>query len=187
MSTGPRPRAVAFADDERTASFVARSWAAFTALGAGLVLIALGAEHVAAHTVVGVTLLAFGLAELGWSLAALRGPVPVPRTALGVLLVGGAGWVVLAPGVVGVGTADVAAAGLQLLGAVLVAIASRTSAHVPVPETHPVRRLGLMAVGALAVAALTVPGLASTEAGAHAQPHGSHGFPRLGGHAGHGG
>lgn len=192
MSTGPRPSTVAFADDERTATFVARSWAALAALGAGLVLLALGAEHVTAHPLVGAALLGVGAAELLWSLAAMRGPLPLPRTTLGVLLVGAVGWVLAAPAVGTLGAAELTAVGLQLLAAVLVAVASRTttSAPDPVARSHPLGRLGLLAAGALAIAALTVPGLAATDAGAHAQPHGSHGlpgFPGLGGHAGHGG
>ena len=73
---------------ERTGTLAARTWAADAALGAGLVLFALGAEHLGDHLVIAAVLITWAAAETLWAVLALRGPVPLPRSALAVLLVG---------------------------------------------------------------------------------------------------
>ncbi|QHT56632.1 hypothetical protein GXP71_11415 [Cellulomonas sp. H30R-01] len=177
---------------ESPAAVVLRVGAADATLGAGLVLVALGAEHMGHAPVVAVAAVVLGLAQLVWACAALRGPVPLPRAALAVLLVGGAGWLVVQPATgEPLGHADVAVAGLQVGAALLVAgglrLARDGGARRRAPAGALVQLVALV-VGAGLVAAVTVPALAATDAGAHAQPHGSHGLPGLpglGGHAGH--
>lgn len=177
---------------ESSAAVVLRVGAADATLGAGLVLVALGAEHVRHAPVVAVAALVLGLAQLAWACAALRGAVPLPRTALAALLAGGAGWLVVQP-TTGepLGHADAAVAGLQVAAALLVAGGLRLGRDGDAARRAPagalVQLLALV-VGAGLVAVVTVPALAATDAGAHAQPHGSHGLPDLpglGGHAGH--
>ena len=181
---GDGPRVVAFAPGEGTRAFVGRTGSAYAALGAGLVLIALGSQHVGSHRTLGVALVALGAAELAWAVAALRGPAPLPRAVLAVLLVGAVGWLASAVTTVGtLGLADVAAVSLQLAGAVLLAIGLRPTAS---PRSAgPFARLAVLAVGSLVAAAITVPGLAATEAGAAAP--GMPGMPGMGAmHGGHG-
>ena len=169
---------------ESTRAYLSRTWSAYAALGAGLVLLALSSEHLGDHLLLGIGLAVLGGAEVLWAVAGLRGPAPWPRVALGVLLVGGAGWLVVAAG----GTlsgADAAAGGLQLGAAILLAVGiSRVPADPPPPDPEPanaVGRLLVLAVGSLVVAAITVPGLAATDAGDQAHMpgmssmHGMHG------------
>ncbi|WP_426593043.1 hypothetical protein ACPPVS_15005 [Cellulomonas sp. McL0617] len=161
---------------ESARSFIGRTWSAYAALGAGLVLLALASEHLAGHLTLGVALAALGMAELLWAVLALRGPAPAPRTALAVLLVGGGGWLgasVLVDGVLS--GADLAAGALQLVAAVLLAVALRPVLVVtvvgspePVVETSPAgngTRLAALTLGSLLFASITVPGLAATDAG----------------------
>lgn len=177
---GP-PRA-AFDAGESTRAFVGRTGAAYTALGGGLVLLALGSEHLAHHLALGVLLVATGAAELAWAVLALRGPAPLPRAALATLLAGAVGWLVAGVSVTGtLGLADVAAVGLQLGAAVLLAVGLRPGGSAR--SAGPAARLVVLAVGSLVAAAITVPGLASTDAGAAAP-----GMPGMHGsmHHGHG-
>ncbi|MDC7120746.1 hypothetical protein OMK64_04260 [Cellulomonas fimi] len=174
------------------AAVALRVGAADATLGVGLVLVALGAEHLRHAPVVAVAAVALGVAELVWACAALRGPVPLPRAALAVLLVGGAGWLVVQPATgEPLGHADVAVAGLQVAAALLVAGGLRLGRDDGAGRrapAGPLAQLVALVVGAGLVAVVTVPALAATDAGAHAQPHGSHGLPGLpglGGHAGH--
>lgn len=174
----------AFAPDEGLRAFVGRTGSAYAALGGGLVLVALGSEHVAHHLALGVALVALGAAELVWAVAALRGPTPLPRVALAVLLGGAVGLLVAAVTVAGaLGLADVAVVVLQLTAAVLLAVGQRTTGASA--SATPVARLAVLAVGSLLVAAITVPGLAATAAGAAAP--GMPGMPGMGSvHHGHG-
>ncbi|MEZ0449018.1 hypothetical protein [Cellulomonas sp. ICMP 17802] len=173
------PAVPAFATQEGTRAFVGRTGSAYAALGGGLVLIALGSEHLGHHPGLGVALAVVGVAELGWAVAALRGPAPLPRAALATLLGGAVGWLVAAVAVTGsLGPADVAAAVLQLGAAVLLAVGLR-----PGPSGRsagPLVRLGVLALGSLLAATITVPGLASTDAGAAAP--GMPGMPGMGSH-----
>lgn len=164
---------------EGARAFIGRTWSAYAALGAGLVLLALAAEHLAAHLALGVALAALGVAEVLWAVLALRGPAPAPRTALAVLVVGGAGWLLTAVLVDGaLSGADVAAGVLQLAGAVLLAVTLRPALVVVVVEEEPAdvapteagtgTRLAALTLGSLLFATITVPGLAATDAGDHA-------------------
>ncbi|WP_456787500.1 hypothetical protein [Cellulomonas sp. P5_C5] len=167
--------------DEGGRAFAGRTGAAYAALGGGLVLVALGAEHLGHHSLLGVTAAVLGAAEIGWAVAALRGPAPLPRLALATLVVGAVGWLVSATATGPLGLADVTAAGLQLVAAILLAVAVRPAAAATRP-TRPLTRLGILALGSLVTATLTVPGLAATEAGTQAP-----GMPGMGSsHHGHG-
>ena len=181
---------------------VTLAWAAFAVSGAGLVNIALGAEHWDRSVTWGAGLTAVGLAQLGWALLSLAAARPLAaRGAIGALLLTTAGWaVVVAQGLVptggGPGTtgstvpapltaADVAVVVLGLVGAGTVALLDRTrrtaSAVPQVRPTRPHRSAGTgralagWAVGAAFAAAVATPGLAATEAGAAAVPHGTTG------------
>jgi hypothetical protein len=162
----------------------ARTGAATAALGLGLLAAALGAEHVAAHPLVGVPLVALAAAALTWSVLALRGPVPGVAGTVAALLVTGPA-VLLSPLPAGSvpGLAEAAGATLALGAAITLALGVRLghARHAP----RPWGQLGALALAALLVATITVPGLAATEAGARAVPHGSHGLPAE--HAHHGG
>lgn len=164
-----------------------RTWAALGALGFGLVACGIGAGHLEHHLVVGIALAVVGLAAVGWSLPALRGPAPVPRIAVAALLVAGPAALLSSPATATVTTAAEGAALVLALGsAILLALGTRAA-------SAPGRRralggrgqVGVLAAGALLVALVTVPGLAATDAGAHAVPHGSHGLPAETGHGGH--
>lgn len=166
-----------------------RVWPALGTLGLGLLVCGIGAGHLAHHLAVGVALAALGLVALVWSVAVLRGPTRTPRAAVGALAVTGPAVLLTAPLT---GTRPTAAEGaalvLALVSAVLVALGERTAAD-PAPRRDrapgPLGQVGVLASGALLVALVTVPGLAATEAGAHAVPHGSHGLPAEEHHPGH--
>jgi hypothetical protein len=164
-----------------------RTWAALGALGFGLVANGIGAGHLEHHLAVGVALAAVGLVAGGWALLALRGPAPAPRVAVAALLVAGPVALLSSP-LTGTATtaAEAAALVLALGSAILLALGAR-AAGAP-GRRRPLGgrgQAGVLAAGALLVALVTVPGLAATEAGAHAVPHGSHGLPAETGHAGH--
>lgn len=174
----PEP-AAATGPAEGLREFGARTGAAYAALGAGLVLLALGSEHLRHHPAVAVGLVVLGGAEAAWSVLALRGPVPVARAALATLLVGAVAWLVVGTSITGaLGLSDAAAVGLQLLAGVLLAVAVRPSE--PVRGAGPFARVAVLAVASLVVATITVPGLAATDAGAHAH------MPGMAGMSGHG-
>lgn len=192
-ATGP---AVAGAVPARTAPggegalvLATREWAALGTLGLGLLACGIGAGHLAHHLAVGVALTVLGLVALGWSLIALRGPARAPRAAVGTLLVAGPAVLLTAPLT---GTQPSAAEGAALVlalgSAILLALGERAAATpAPRPRRTPgaLGQVGVLASGALLVALVTVPGLAATEAGAHAVPHGSHGLPAEQHHPGH--
>lgn len=165
-------------------------WAALPVAGAGLVEIALGAEHLRLSAVWGVALVALGALQIGWSLRALAATEPpLARTVVLVLPGLAVGWLALvvlglppddgSPG--GLTAADAAVSGLQLLGAAALAVLVRggdRAAEVAARRTSGRRTaVGLVgwAAAALVASAITTPGLASTDAGEHAVPHGGHG------------
>jgi len=165
-----------------------RQWASLAALGLGLVACGVGAGHLEHHLPVGVALSALGLVALGWGVLALRGPAPVPRAAAGVALASGPA-VLLSSPLTGTATtaAEAAALVLGLAAGILLALGQRAGTAPGARRRAPggAGQAGTLAAGALLVALVTVPGLAATEAGAHAVPHGSHGLPAETGHAGH--
>ncbi len=174
---------------ESTAAFVTRTWGAVAALGTGLVLIGLGAEHLEHHVAASLLLLPLGAASLATAVLALRG---AGRHLLaGGPLVAAAGAAALLVGLATAqaGTAELAALGLGVTGGALLAAAHRLSAAPDAGSGTTAAagsgvwgRLALLAVGALLASAGTVTGLAATEAGEHAVPHGLHGLG--GGHHG---
>ena len=167
-------------------SDVARCWAGFASLGAGLVHFAVVTEHLAEWWLFGAFFIGIGVLQIGWAVLALaRDRMPVPRAiaALNASVVGL--WVVTrtvglpvgpdrwAPEAVGV--ADVVCTALQAVVVVLVLAAVRAPREARAPHLTAGVRLALLGVGAVAMAAVTTPALAATEAGEHAHPHGEHG------------
>ncbi|WP_282946179.1 hypothetical protein [Cellulomonas endometrii] len=181
------PGAGAAATAEGALEQTARLWAGLGALGLGLVTEGVAAGHLARHPGAGVALAAVGLAVLGWAVAALRGPVRGPAAAVGALLLVGPAVLLAAPLTQTRPTAAEAAALALGLGTAIALALGRRAATAPGPRRAlgPRGQAGVLAAGALLVALVTVPGLAATEAGAHAVPHGSHGLPAEQGHAGH--
>jgi hypothetical protein len=163
---------------------VARCWAGFASLGAGLVHLAVVREHFDESALFGVFFLVTGTLQIGWAMVALaRDRMPLPRLVavaeVGVILLWGVSRTVGLP--VGpevwtpeaAGRADVLCVALELVtvGAIVAWVALTRSAD------HPVRAgryLALVGAGALVVAAMTTPALAATDAGDHAHPHGGH-------------
>jgi hypothetical protein len=74
-----------------------------------------------------------------------------------------------------VGVADVVCAALEATVVVLMLAAVHVPREARPPQLTAGVRLALLGVGALAMAAVTTPALAATEAGEHAHPHGEHG------------
>lgn len=169
-----------------------RSWPVFAALGAGIVLIAVGAGAMGAPTwgiAAAAALVGGGLAALVWAVAALRtGRMPVPGVALSAALgLVAASGVVLASGAAS--AASISA--LPLLAAdvfaLVVAIGAaatlrsrradaaggrRDRAEAARSARRPAVAVIGMLVGATLVAALATPALAGTRAGEQAVPHG---------------
>jgi hypothetical protein len=167
---------------------VARCWAGFASLGAGLIHIAVVREHLAEVPVLGVSFIVVGLAQVGWALWTLSRdtvPVPVPTAAITLCFI--AAWAMsrtvgllnpLTAVPEPVGVADVLCVGLEvaLIGCVLVAMPRAARARVdadqrPVRSATSARGLALLAAGALAVSALATPAMAATAAGEHAHDH----------------
>ncbi len=165
-------------------SDVARCWAGFALLGAGLIHVAVVREHLAFSPVHGTFFIVVGTAQLLVALVILaRDRVPfanlVIASQLGLIAfwaasrttgvpIGPAAWTPEP-----VGTADLLSVALQLLAVVAV-----LAAVVPGRRRvrgRPGRWLLAIGAGALAVAALTTPALASTAAGEHTHHHGGHG------------
>lgn len=162
-----------------------RSWPMLAALGAGLVLLALGAG---AGEALQPALVVLGVAALGWAVLALRaGRAIAPVVVLAV----SAAFLVGAGALVGSGTAadaDVAAGPLAATSAFVVVVAvacglalrrRRDPRWAARPEGSSTagfdrRTLVGLVVGAALVSALATPALAGTEPGDHAVPHGSH-------------
>jgi hypothetical protein len=169
-------------------SDVARCWAGFASLGAGLVHLAVVREHLAEWWLLGAFFVAVGALQVGWAVLALgRDHAPAPRTIAtlnaGVLVlwavtrsvglpVGPERWTAEA-----VGLADVVCAALEVVVVGLLLAALRVPRDGRQMHLAAGARLALLGVGALAMAAVTTPALAATEAGEHAHPHGAHGSP----------
>jgi hypothetical protein len=172
---------------------LARTWPMLSALGGGLVLLALAAG---AGGTAGVALAGTGIAGLGWGLLSLRaGRAIAPAVALGV----GAAVLVGAGALVGTGLAastGVAVGPLVAASAFIGVVAvhsafvvrrgsraaARTIPHptgpadaAPQPAVDGRLSLAGLVAGALLVAGLATPALAATEAGELAVPHGEHG------------
>lgn len=165
------------------------AWAAFTVAGAGLVELGLAAGHRTAHPVWGAVLTTLGLGQVAWALLCLaRARAVAAGPTAFALVASAAAWsVAVAQGLVPDATAatraltpaDASLVTLQLVGALTLAALvrrERAGAAVTARSTaHPRWSLVGWAFGAVFAAALTTPGLAATEAGAQAVPHGTHG------------
>lgn len=175
---------------EGTGVFAARTWGGYAALGTGLVLLALGSEHLDHHVAASVLLLPLGAAAIAVAVLALRGGGRHLRVGGPVVAAAGAAGILTGLATAQAGTAEVTALGLGVVGGALLAAAGRPGAA-PVPPAADARtaarrawgRLALLSAGALLASAATVNGLAATEAGEHAVPHGLHGLVG-GGHHG---
>lgn len=170
---------------------VARCWAGFASLGAGLVHLAVVQEHLAEWWLYGAFFAVVGAAQILWGLGALaRDRAPLLRlvaagnialvalwaiTRTVGLPIGPEPWTAEAAG-----RADVLCVVLEIGTVLALAATARTHSRraraTAVPMTH--RGLGagrfvaLMFAGALAVSAITTPALAATESGQHS--HGMH-------------
>jgi hypothetical protein len=169
-------------------SDVARCWAGFASLGAGLVHLAVVREHLAEWWLFGAFFVVVGALQVGYAVLALaRDRAPAPRSVAAVnaglivlwavtravgLPVGPERWTPEA-----VGVADVLCAVLEVVVVGLLVAAVRVPRHGRPLHLAAGARLALLGVGALAMAAVTTPALAATEAGEHAHPHGQHGSP----------
>ncbi|PJI93620.1 hypothetical protein [Luteimicrobium subarcticum] len=166
---------------ERTTTVRTPSWAtttalAFVVLGAALVNLALVGDQ-GGSALLAVPLV-LGLAELGLALVALRGGrVPAGRTVGPVLAAAGAGWLALAGALHEViGTADAAAALLQVGAGVAVTIAARradarsgSSPRASVPSgRRTAGQLSVLLLTAVVVASVAGAGMSATPAGSEA-------------------
>lgn len=169
-----------------------RLWLAFSALGAGLIHLAVGAG---APFPLSVLLVGFGVAELGWGAATLyAGRVVLQRVALGATLVPVAVWATTATLGSGLGV-TAASTGLPIfpmfvaslfnvfLGVSLAVMARRhsnpaTTGSAEAPASG-WKFMTALILGGLIVSGLTTPALAATNAGLYATPHGSHTVPAL--------
>ncbi|MCM6762385.1 hypothetical protein NB037_08135 [Rathayibacter sp. ZW T2_19] len=139
---------------------IVRGWAAFGALGAGLVHLSLASVRGDAAL---VPLVALGAGELVWALAVLaRGRIVVPRVALVVVSATVAGSILaVTAGLLRDPLPALAGGVLQLAAAAIVALSLRRTAtperQVPAGRTV----IGLLA-GALVVSALATPSMATT-------------------------
>ena len=180
-------------------SAIARTWPMLSALGGGLVLLAIAAG---AGGVTGGALAAAGVMGLGWGVLSLRaGRSIVPAATLGVsaALLAGSG------ALIGTGVAEATdvAVGPLVAASAFIAVGGGHSAFLvrrraraarPAPDAPGAvvdgraSLVGLVA-GALLVAGLATPALAATEAGRLAVPHGQHDSQVTDtdhGHGGHG-
>jgi hypothetical protein len=166
---------------------VARCWAGFASLGAGLIHLAVVREHLAEVPFLGVSFIVVGLAQVGWALWALgRDTVPAPRATVMLTLGFIAAWAMsrtvglslnpLTAVPEPIGVADVLCVVLEvaMIGCVLVAMSrpARTPVEADQHRTATSSRgLALLAAGALAVSALATPAMAATTAGEHVHDH----------------
>jgi len=173
---------------------MARCWAGFASLGAGLVHVAAFREHLDHWLPAGIFFAVTAFVQIGWGLAALardRAPYPLTFIALNIGVV--ALWAVTrttglptgpeAGAAEPVGTADGLCMVLQglIVMSLLVAVGTARTAAPPGARTtdtgrpRPARFLVGLAAGAVVMSALATPAMAATEAGKYARSHGDHG------------
>lgn len=162
---------------------VARCWAGFASLGAGLIHLAVVREHAAQWWVFGMFFAALGVLQILWALAAwARENAPARRTMIGLTLGVIALWALTrttglpvgpaAGAAERVGRADLLAVVLEACVVLtLVAAGRRHAASTTAPSPSAMRYVALLGAGALAVSAITTPALAATESGAHSHGH----------------
>lgn len=168
--------------DEPTRAFVGRTWGGCAALGTALLLVGLGSEHLrAGHAAVAALLLTLAVGAAVAAVAALRGGGRPLRRAAVVLSGAGAAGVLAGLLTQRFGVTELTAVALGTTGAVLLAWSGHgVTTDPPSAEgdgaspPRGVARLALLALGAVAVSAAVGNGLAATEAGEHAVPHGLH-------------
>ena len=165
-----------------TRSDVLRCWAGFASLGAGLVHFSVVREHLGEWWLFGVFFIGLGSLQVLWAVATLsRDRVPFPRL---VVLANTATLVLWAvtrtvglpigpePGEAeSVGVSDVVAGMLEVAVVLAVVVATAPNGAAEPRRSTPVA-VSLLAFGALAVCALTVPAIASSPAGEHDHTHG---------------
>ncbi len=157
-------------------SAVVRGWLGFCAVAAGLIHLAL---FVGAPPMLGIPVLAIGVAEFAWGVFALTAAaLPLPHAARAAALVPLLAWVALLVVTGGSGAIEglrvlpmLVASLLDLLIAVGVTWMLRIGQARPPAPMRPARYLLGLGAGALVVAALTLPALAATEAGFSVIPH----------------
>lgn len=164
---------------------VARSWAGFALLGAGLVHLAEVRTHLDLNLVHGSFFVAVGAAQVGVGLMSMARRVPAPRVVVAGQLAVLAVWALSrtvglpvgpeASTAEAVGRADLLAVGLGLVAVTSILVGNRAVADAGRRVVRPARYLAAVGAGAVLVAGLTTPALAATEAGEHARPHGHHG------------
>lgn len=165
-------------------SVILRSWLAFTALGAGILHLALAPGSPLA---IAVVLVPLGAAEFGWGLAVLaRGEYVLAGVARGVALAPILSWAALLLVGRAIGLADPAGSpavipmGVATLFDFAIAIALTVhlrrarQADAPTGQPNAWGQLGGLFVGGLAVSLLMTPALSFTEAGLN-NPHATHG------------
>lgn len=170
---------------------IARCWAGFASLGAGLIHVAMIQEHLDHWLLAGVFFGALAAVQIGWALAALaRERAPFPRAFIALNLGVVAVWAVSrttglpfgpdAGAAEAIGRSDAFCMVLQALivaSLVVAAITARdTEAAAPgqAPRVRQMRAgpaLVALAAGALVMSGLTTPALAASEAGKYARPH----------------
>jgi hypothetical protein len=169
-------------ESEMTRSDVARCWAGFASLGAGLVHFSVVREHLSEWWLYGVFFICLGTVQVLWAVLALaRDRVPFFRLIMFVNVATLVLWTLTRtvglpigpePGEAEtIGTADVLAGVLEVMTVFALLLATR-----PVRTAEPRRStpaaVAMLTVGALAVSALTIPAIASTSAGEHTHAHG---------------
>jgi hypothetical protein len=161
---------------------VARCWAGFASLGAGLVHLAVVHEHLEEWWVFGVFFAAVGGAQILWALAALAADrAPFLRLVMAGNIALIAWWATSRSVGLPIGPeawapepaarADVLCVVLELATLIALAVAARGVRRPLVTNGGRSRGAGravaLMFAGALAVSAVTTPALAATESGQH--------------------
>jgi hypothetical protein len=161
---------------------VARCWAGFASLGAGLVHLAVVREHLEQWWVFGVFFAVVGAAQIVWALLALAADrAPFLRLVVAGNLALVALWATTRTTGIPIGPerwapepagrADVLCIVLELATVVALAVAARGVRRPVVANVGRSRGAGravaLMFAGALAVSAVTTPALAATESGQH--------------------
>lgn len=162
---------------------VARCWAGFASLGAGLIHLAVVQEHLDEYWLFGVFFIVLGVVQIAWAVAALAlDRPPLLRTmAYGNLAVI-ALWAVTRTFGLPIGPehwepeaatrADVLCTVLEVGVTVTLLVAARFAERPAPARWSSGRFVALLFAGALAVSALTTPALAATPAGGQAHGHG---------------
>lgn len=164
-------------------SMILRSWLAFTALGAGILHLALAPGS---PPTIASVLIPLGAAEFSWGVAVLaRGRYVLPALARGAALAPIVGWAALLLAARAIGAEDPAGSPTLIPMAVatlfdfVIAISltlhlrSERAAEAPPTRQNPWGQLGGLFVGGLAVSLLMTPALSFTEAGLN-NPHANH-------------